>query len=90
MKNVAKWIAILAVCAVVVYGGITLIGNFTNKTIWDITFSFERARINLLNGEFIEGAVQSWTDFEDGDSIQVRIDDKVYLTHISNVVLISE
>ena len=90
MKNVFKWIAILAMCAAVVYGGIVLIESITNKTIWDTTFSFERARVDLLNGEFIEGAVRSWTDFEDGDSVQVKINDKVYLTHISNVILISE
>ena len=61
-----------------------------NKQLFDTTYSFERAIINLPNGEVIEGDVQSWTDYEDGDQIQVKIDDKTYLVHSSNIVLISE
>lgn len=61
-----------------------------NMQVFDTTYSFEKAIISLPNGEVIEGKVQSWTDFEDGDQIQIKIDGKQYLTHISNVVLISE
>lgn len=66
------------------------IGVFTNKSMIDMTYSFERAMIRLPDGDIVEGHVSSWTDFEDGDQIQVRIGSKTYLTHISNVVLISE
>lgn len=61
-----------------------------NKQLFDATYSFERAIICLPNGEIIEGKVSSWTDFEDGDQIQVKIDGKTYLVHSSNIVLISE
>ena len=61
-----------------------------NMQMLDTTYSFEKAIISLPNGEVIEGEVESWTDFEDGDQIQVKINGKQYLTHISNVVLISE
>ena len=61
-----------------------------NVQVLDTTYSFDKAIISLPNGEIIEGKVQSWRDFEDGDQIQVKINDKHYLTHISNVVLISE
>lgn len=61
-----------------------------NMQLMDTTYSFERAIISLPNGEIVSGEVQSWTDFEDGDQIQVKINGKQYLTHISNVVLISE
>lgn len=61
-----------------------------NMQIIDTTYYFERAIISLPNGEIIEGEVTSWTDYEDGDQIQVKIDDKTYLVHSSNVVLISE
>lgn len=61
-----------------------------NRELFDITYSFERAIINLQNGEVIEGKVDSWRDFEDGDQIQVKIDGKTYLTHAANVILISE
>lgn len=61
-----------------------------NKQVVDLTYSYERAIINLPNGEVIDGKVQSWTDYEDGDQIQVKIDGVTYLVHSSQVVLISE
>lgn len=61
-----------------------------NKQLFDTTYHYDRAIVKLPNGEIVEGRVISWTDFDDGDSIQVKIDGKMYLTHISNVCLISE
>ena len=61
-----------------------------NKQMVDLTYSYEYAIIGLPNGETVEGKVSSWTDFEDGDQIQVKIDGKTYLVHSSNVVLISD
>lgn len=61
-----------------------------NKQLIDTTYSYERAVIQLPNGEIIDGKIQSWTDFDDGDQIQVKIDGKSYLIHSANVVLISE
>lgn len=60
-----------------------------NKQIVDFTYSYERAIIELPNGEIVDGKVQSWTDYEDGDQLQVKIDGKQYLVHSSDVVLIS-
>ena len=60
-----------------------------NKQLVDLTYSYEYAIIGRPNGETVEGKVSSWTDFEDGDQLQVRIDGKTYLVHSSNVVLIS-
>jgi len=61
-----------------------------NKQVVDLTYSYEYAILSLPNGEVVEGKVSSWTDFEDGDQIQVKIDGKTYLVHSSNIVLISE
>lgn len=61
-----------------------------SKQVADLTYSYERAIISLPNGEIVEGKVQSWTDFEDGDQIQVKINGVTYLVHASQVVLISE
>ena len=61
-----------------------------NKQMVDLTYSYEYAILGLPNGEVVEGKVSSWTDFEDGDQIQVKIAGKTYLVHSSNVVLISE
>ena len=69
---------------------IVLLLSSCNKQIVDMTYSYERAIISLPNGEVIDGKITSWTDFEDGDQIQVKIDGKTYLVHSSNIVLISE
>lgn len=70
---------------------------FGLPSIIDTTWSFERAIISLPDpaGKFgdyfyVEGNVDSWKDFENSDMIQVRIDGVTYLTHSSNVILISE
>lgn len=61
-----------------------------NKQILDTTYKFDKAIISLPNGEIIEGKIDSWTDYEDGDQIQVKINGVVYLVHSSDVVLIKE
>lgn len=61
-----------------------------NKTIIDTTYKFDRAIISLPNGGVIEGKIETWKDYEDGDQIQVKIDGKTYLAHSEDVVLISE
>ena len=82
-----KYIAV-AVAAVLFIGVLLLAG--CNKQLVDMTYSYEYAIISLPNGEIVEGKVTSWTDFEDGDQLQIKIDGKTYLVHSSNVVLISE
>lgn len=81
MKKAIIWISVLVTL-------LTLTG--CNKQMVDLTYSYEYAILSLPNGEVIEGKVSSWTDFEDGDQIQVRIAGKTYLVHSSNIVLISE
>ena len=61
-----------------------------NTQFVDMTCHYDRAIIYLPNGEIVEGRVNSWRDFEDGDSIQIKIDGKMYLTHICNVCLIDD
>lgn len=46
--------------------------------------------MGMLAGEIIEGKVQSWKDFDDGDQIQVTIDGKTYLTNSTRVVLVAK
>ena len=80
---------ITALLAVIVMLTVALLAG-CNKQMVDLTYSYEYAIIGLPNGETVEGKVSSWTDFEDGDQIQVKIDGKTYLVHSSNVVLISD
>jgi len=61
-----------------------------NVQMVDTHWNFDRAVIAMPNGEVIEGKVESWKDFEDGDQIQVKIDGVTYLTHSANVVLIDD
>jgi hypothetical protein len=61
-----------------------------NKRMFDTTWTFERAIIFLPDGEKIEGKISTWDDFESSDMIQVTIDGKTYLTHSSNIIMISE
>jgi ribosomal protein S1 len=61
-----------------------------NKQLFDTTYSFDRAIISLPNGKIIEGKIDSWIDYEDGDQIQVKINGITYLVHSSNIALIAE
>ena len=83
-----KMIALLLVIAMIL--SLALITTGCNKQMVDLTYSYEYAIISLPNGEVVEGKVSSWTDFEDGDQIQVKINGKTYLVHSSNIVLISD
>ena len=77
---------VIMICAIALAGLLT----GCNKQVFDTTYSYDRAILYLPNGEVIEGKVQSWTDYEDGDQSQVKIDGKQYLIHSENIVLISE
>jgi hypothetical protein len=68
----------------------TTLSGCGNKQIIDLTYTFDKAIISLPNGDIVEGKVEGWTDYEDGDQIQVKIDGATYLVHSSNVVLIKE
>ena len=70
-------------------GCVLMLGG-CNEQLIDTTHSFDRAIIELPDGEIVEGKVTSWKDFEDGDQIQVKISGKTYLVHSSNIVLIAE
>ena len=82
-KIIAFLLAVILMLSVALLAG-------CNKQMVDLTYSYEYAIIGLPNGEVVEGKVSSWTDFEDGDQLQIRIDGKTYLVHSSNVVLISK
>ena len=60
----------------------------SNKTLIDTTYRFDNAILKLPDGTIINGAVETWADFADGDQIQVMINGKTYLVHSTNVALI--
>lgn len=61
-----------------------------NRTLIDTTYNFDRAQICLPDGSIVEGKVERWTDYEDGDQLQIRIGGISYLVHAENAVLIAE
>ena len=61
-----------------------------NRQVIDLTYHYDRAIIQLPNGEIIDGEVESWTDYEDGDQLQIKIDGVTYLVHSQDVALIAE
>ena len=87
MKRNKNKIVIVARAVMIATAGLL---SGCNKQMLDLTYSYERAILSLPNGEIVEGKVQSWKDFDDGDQIQVKIDGKEYLVHSENIVLISE
>lgn len=89
MKKVITFIiTLLAVMGVTAAAIVALCGF--NYNIFDTTYDFDEAMIALPNGETVIGEVESWTDFEDGDQIQVKVNGITYLTHATNVVLIDK
>lgn len=83
--NKKKIIAIIAATMM----GIGMLSG-CNKSLFDTTYHFDRAIIQLPDGKIVDGKIESWTDFDDGDQIQVKIDGKTYLVHSSNIVLMDE
>lgn len=77
-----KFLALAVICTLLLTG--------CNYQMIDTTYKFDRAIISLPNGEVVEGKVESWTDYEDGDQIQVKIDGKTYLVHSEDIVLIKD
>ena len=78
-------LALISAAALAVF---TLIG--CNKDIIDTVYTFDYAIIKLPNGEIVEGEVDKWTDYEEGDQIQITIDGKIYLTSTLNCTLIQK
>lgn len=87
-KDNARNAAIGAIFFIILFIYMLLSG--CNKQMIDTTYKFDRAIIELRNGTIVEGKVQSWTDFEDSDQIQVKIDGVTYLVHSSNIDLITD
>ena len=88
-KVVAAMVIIIVFLILAV--GVDFVGeNFYNRTIIDLTYAYDTAIIKLPDGQIVKGKVDSWTDYADGDQIQVKINGKVYLVHSANVALIKE
>lgn len=52
-----------------------------------MTYNYTYGYVELPNGECVEGTVDSWTDYDNSDQIQVKIDGVTYFTNTTRVVL---
>lgn len=77
----------IVIVTTIIFAMLSLSG--CNKQIFDMTYTFDRCQIRMPDGSIIEGEIETWTDYEDGDQIQVKIDGVYYLVHSNNIVLIS-
>lgn len=80
---------IIAAVLILIIGVIAVTAG-CNRQLLDTTWKFDRAIICLPNGEIVEGKVDSWKDFDDGDQLQIKIEGVTYLVHANNVALIAD
>lgn len=70
-------------------GTLLCVSGCGNRDLIDTVYTYDTAIIALQNGEIVEGKVQNWRDYE-GDVIQVKVNNKTYYVHSSNVTLITK
>ena len=59
-----------------------------NKDIFDFNYTFDKAIVSM-NGKAIELDIDQWTDYEDGEQLQLRLrDGSVILVSSYNTILV--
>jgi lipoprotein len=77
----------LLITALISLSFVSLVGC-GNKDIIGTTFTFNYAKIKLVDGQIVEGKVKQWAKYEKQDSVRVTFENgEVYYTHSSNVTL---
>ena len=76
--------------AILALGMVLSLAGCGNRQMIDLTDSYKYAIISLPKGEIVEGKVESWRDYEDGDQIQVTVDGVTYLVHAADAILMTE
>ena len=76
--------------AKIIFAGLMIIATLSscNYQAIDLHYNYNYAIIQLPNGEIVEGKVDSWRDYEDGEQLQVTIDGVTYLCSSYNCVLL--
>lgn len=75
--------------AILTFGLISSMSACNYKVV-DTTYNWAYAIVSFPNGDLVEGKVESWRDYEDGDQIQVTIDSVTYLVHATDIVLMTK
>lgn len=62
-----------------------------NKDMFDTVYTYDYAIIEFPDGTSQKVKIKQWTDYEDGDQIQIKATDgTIYLVHSSDCVLVQE
>ncbi len=62
-----------------------------NKDIWDTNYSYDYAIVSWPDGTVKEIEIKQWTDYEDGEQIQIKdTDGNIYLVSSFNCVLVNK
>ena len=79
---------ILAIVAICLLAALVGCGN---KDFIDTVYTYDYAIISLPDGSSKKVDIKKWTDYSDGDQIQIIAEDgTVYLVHSTNCVLVRE
>lgn len=60
-----------------------------NQDLFDTEYTFDKIKCNY-NGDKFELKIDSWTDYADGEQLQVKSDGKVYVLSANNCYMIKE
>lgn len=86
-SNLIKTVGVvLAVCVATA----ALVGGCGNKDMFDTVYTYDKVIMEMPDGQVVKGDVESWTDYEDGDQLQIKVNGETYLVHSEDCVLISE
>ena len=87
ISNNTKMVALILLLILMAIMAIVL--SSCNKSPVDIVNQFDYALVSLGNGEILTIEIKSWTDYEDGEQLQLwSSDNKVYLVSSNNTILI--
>ena len=78
------------IATVLALGMVISMSGCGNRQMINLTYNYKYAVISLPNGNIVEGAVESWRDYDDGDQLQITVDGVTYLLHAANVALMTE
>ena len=84
-KIIIIWLSVLVISVLTAF-----ILSACNYQPVDLNYNFNYAVIRLQNGDVIEGKVESWRDYEDGEQIQVKMNGVLYLTSSYNCTLMND
>lgn len=87
MKTIIYYIGIGLVVIGLIFACVGVYRTYTNKQIFDFNQRFDYGILKLPDDTIVYGKVQYWKDFDDGDQMQVKINDVTYLVHSVNAAL---